>query len=93
MNLFESLPESFTSKLYPDILSIVTLIKSTTDKLYYIFTTVCDVFMNKGDVYGKDSEGIVGWYLLLLNEIALIFGCLYKIELAFLTAENKEQIE
>lgn len=56
LNLSEALPESFTTKLYPEVISLLTAVKSANDKLYYIFTSAADTFKNKSDIYSKDNQ-------------------------------------
>ena len=47
LNLNETLPESFTSKLYPEVIQTVINIKSANDKLYYMFETIINTFKFK----------------------------------------------
>jgi hypothetical protein len=37
INLVEALPESFTSKFYPEIIAMLVKIKNTNDKLFLLF--------------------------------------------------------
>lgn len=89
LNLNEALPESFTSKLYPEVITILTALKSANDKLYYLFITVCDTFKSKPDIYSKENQDLAQWLIILLREVVTLYGCLHKIEFAFTTADTQ----
>lgn len=56
LNLAEALPESFTSKLYPEVITTLTALKSANDKLYYIFITISDILRNRSDIFSNENK-------------------------------------
>jgi hypothetical protein len=67
LNLHEALPESFTGRLYPDVVSIITIIKSTSDKLWYAFEASVDYFKFRPEIYSKDNQQLAEWLILLMK--------------------------
>lgn len=53
INLVETIPESFTQKLYPDVIKSIVEIKSANDKLYLLFETVSNYLKERSDIYTK----------------------------------------
>ena len=79
LNLNEALPESFTSKFYPEVIQTITSIKAANDKIYYIFETVVNTFRFKQEIYSKENYDLAQWLLLLMNQAIVIYGPLHKL--------------
>lgn len=67
LNLHEALPESFTGKLYPEVISIITVIKSTSDKLWYAFEASVDYLKFRPEIYSKDNQHLAEWLIILMK--------------------------
>ena len=88
LNLMEALPESFTGKFHPDIMNLLVLLKTTSDKLYLLFDLSSHYLRERNEVYAKDNIELAAWMILLLDKIMVLHASLYRIELAIMTSES-----
>jgi hypothetical protein len=49
INLIETVPESYSQKLYPDVIKVIIDLKTANDKLYLLFDTICTYIKMKND--------------------------------------------
>lgn len=54
-NLVDTLPETFSSKLYPHIMMLLVKISGTNHKLYLLYEIVSNLLTNKSELYAADQ--------------------------------------
>lgn len=54
-NLIDTLPETFSSKLYPHLLNLLLKITAANHKLYLLFDTTASALTHKSELYTPDQ--------------------------------------
>jgi hypothetical protein len=91
-NLIDTLPEAFTSRLHPLLLSLLLRLSAVNHKLYLLFDILAAALTHKSELYSADQQTLTGFYLCLLDHIPLLYGSLLKLELAIVSADGEEDV-
>jgi hypothetical protein len=91
-NLFDTLPESFTARLHPHLLNLLLRISAANSKLYLLFDALASALTHKSELYSAEMQTLAGHYLVLLDQLPMLYGSLLKLELAIVSADGEEDI-
>ena len=91
-NLYETLPQNYVGRLYPNLMNLLLKITGTSHNLYLLFQVCSQTLTHKNQLYKADQENIAGWLLLLLEQIPELFSSLFKIEMAITSADSQNDI-
>lgn len=61
-------------------------IKSANDKLYLLFEGLCANLNDKPDIYSAENHELAEWMVIMLDRITILYGLLFKIELALISS-------
>jgi hypothetical protein len=91
-NLIDTLPEAFCSRLYPHLINILLRITSANHKLYLLFDIISGALTHKSEMYTQEQQNLTNCFLMLLDQIPMLYGSLLKIEFAIVSADGEEDI-
>lgn len=91
-NLFDTLPEAFTARLHPHLLNLLLRIANANTKLYLLFDSLAAALTHRAELYTAEMQNLAGFYLLLLDQIPILYGSLLKLELAIVSADGEEDV-
>lgn len=78
-NLIDTLPEAFTARLHPHLLTFMLRITAANHKLYLLFDSLSASLTHKSELYAADQQNLVECFLMLLDQIPMLYGSLLKI--------------
>lgn len=91
-NLVDTLPEAFTSRLHPRLLDLLLRLSAASSKLYLLFDALAAALTHKSELYTADMQNLAACYILLLDQLPLLYGSLLKLELAVVSADGEEDV-
>lgn len=78
--------------MYPNLCTLLLKITATNHHLYLLFELISQTLTHKSELYTPEQESIIGWLLMLLEQIPELYNSLLKIEIAITSADSEEDI-